>query len=304
MKVYINRKPINGPWGGGNHFVRASYKFFKENDIEVIPSDCHTEAPDSMLIVGLDNDGTGISLEQAIMYKLTMSHIRDIKLILRVNENDARKATNIIDKNLVKFSSHIDATIFVSNWLQDYFMKKGWACQNNSVIVNGVDSTVFKPSQKRNDGKINIVCAHWSDNHLKGQDEYEWLNSFVNKNKNEYTFTFIGRTKANLNNSTHVRPLFGLKLGEELAKYDVCINSSRFDPGPNSVIESISCDLPTYVHADGGGAVEFAGQDHVFSNIQELEQLLLSKKFQSNTAQFLPWKDVIQQYSKTIKSII
>jgi hypothetical protein len=93
-------------------------------------------------------------------------------------------------------------------------------------------------------------------------------------------------------------------LGEELGKYDICVNATRFDPGPNSVIEPICCGLPTYVHVDGGGAVEFAGNDHTFSSTDELQRILLNKNFVANDAvNFLPWQDVVKLYVDFIKTI-
>lgn len=139
--------------------------------------------------------------------------------------------------------------------------------------------------------------SHWSDNALKGQDFAEWIDAFVAKRSEEFTFTYIGRTRASLKNSTVIGPLCATDLGAELAKYDVCINASRFDPGPNSVIEPIACGLPTYVHVDGGGGVEFAGKDHTFSSFDELETLLLSKQFKKNVNRFEPWE-------KTIESVV
>ena len=35
MKIYINRKPIQGPWGGGNKFVKKLVNNLKNNDFNV-----------------------------------------------------------------------------------------------------------------------------------------------------------------------------------------------------------------------------------------------------------------------------
>ena len=300
MKIYLNRFPIYAPWGGGNMWTTAFHKFAPEEGHEMVPPDNMKIVPDVVLLAGLDNDGTGISAEQAVMYKL---YNENVKLVIRVNENDARKATTNIDKFLLKLSEHVDSTIFVSKWLQDYFNDLGWKCKNQCFIHNGVDKDIFKSYPKLNNNKINIVSAHWSDNPLKGQDVTEWLDDFVGKH-DDYTFTFIGRTKANLKNGRHINPLFGKKLGEEIGKYDICVNGSRFDPGPNSVIEPISCGLPTYVHVNGGGGVEFAGNDHVFSSTEELESILIRKNFQHNSTKFDEWKTVIQKYLTVLENTV
>jgi len=305
MKVYVNRFPKFGAWGGGMHATRAFHKFLPNFDCELVAAGSMEGSPDVILLAGLENDGEGISAEQAVMYKmmLSVSGEKEIKLVLRVNENDARKATNYVDNLWCKFSAHVDGAVFVSHWLKDYFEAKGWDCKNNTVIYNGVNSEIFKPGEKLNNGKINIVSSHWSDNAMKGQDITEWVDDFVGKNPDDFTFTFIGRTKAKLKNGTLIHPLAGKALGAEIGKYDVCINGSRFDPGPNSVIEPISCGLPTYVHSDGGGGVEFVGRDHVFSSIDELSQLLTNKKFTQNTTSFAKWEDAVKQYADFFKNI-
>jgi glycosyltransferase involved in cell wall biosynthesis len=259
-------------------------------------------APSVILIAGLDNDGgSGISFDQAVLYKMMSDP--NVKIVLRVNENDARKGTNNVDKTLVEASKHIDGTVFVSRWLQSYFAKKKWKCKNQTVIVNGVAADVFSPQPKLNNGKINIVTHHWSDNEMKGADYYELIDDFVGKNSDKFSFTYIGRHKCDFKNTTVIRPLHGKALGDELGKYDVYVSASRFDPGPNHITEAISCGLPTYVHKDGGGAVEFAGNDHVFSSYVELEKLLLNGEFKPNQTTFAGWGNCIESYVRYLETV-
>lgn len=294
MKVYVNRSPVNGPWGGGNLFVSAFHKRAQLTTSVELVANAFNAVPDVILMVGLDNDGTGISIDQAVMYKLYMNP--NVKIVLRVNENDARKGTNHVDDMLLRVSEHLDGAVFVSNWLRDYFMEKGWACQNNAVIINGVAADVFAPQPKLNNGKVNIVAHHWSDNRRKGADIYEEIDRFVGESPDKYAFTYIGRHQCDFKHTRVIRPLAGKALGKELGKHDVYVSASRFDPGPNHITESISCGLPTYVHKDGGGCVEFAGQDHVYDDWEQLKQLFIVGKFEPNTTQFPPWIDCIKQY--------
>jgi len=66
-------------------------------------------------------------------------------------------------------------------------------------------------------------------------------------------------------------------------------------------LEAISVGLPTYVHADGGGAVEFAGRDHTFSNLSELEELILGNNYTSNEYKPISWDQSIQMYIRAIE---
>lgn len=293
MKVYLNRKPRFGAYGGGNMFTTAFCKRARQY-CDFLEGQTFNINPDVVLLAGLDNDGTGLSIDQAVMHQLYFAH--DMKIVLRVNECDARKGTRDVDDKWLKVSKHVDGTVFVSRWLQDYFNDKGWACPVQTVIHNGCAADVFKSQPKLNNGKTNVVVAHWSDNPMKGKDVNDWLDDFVGRHPTDYAFTYVGRTQSQFKHSTHVKPIYGSALAQELGKHDVCINATRFDPGPNSVIEPITCGLPTFVHHDGGGAVEFAGEDHVFNNVTDLEKLLLSKHFAPNTTKFAPWLDTIKSY--------
>ena len=96
--------------------------------------------------------------------------------------------------------------------------------------------------------------------------------------------------------------MYGRPLGFLLSKFDIYISGSRSDPGPNHVIESISCGLPTFVHYDGGGSVEFAGESFTYKSIDDLLKSFDSKsieKMNSNT--FETWGSCIERYFDVIK---
>jgi len=317
MRVYINRMPVSGPWGGGNIFTSAFHKRAPQFcDLDINPTGNIT--PDVILMVGLDNDGWGISIDQAVMYKLYVKP--DVKIVLRVNENDARKGTNTVDPLLLKVSEHIDATVFVSTWLQQYFNDKGWACKEQAVIVNGVAADVFKPQPKLNNGKLNIVTHHWSNNEMKGFDIYEKLDELVGQEPDRYAFTYIGRERGTFKHTKVVKPLVGVPLGEELGKHDLYVSASRFDPGPNHVLEALSCGLPTYVHEDGGGCVEFAGVPNAYANWENLKSFLEAirkqvdefppngaydphRLFPDNSIKLRTWNDCIKAYVDYLEQV-
>lgn len=307
MKVYINRRVVQGPWGGGNLFVKAYHEFGEANGIEIDRDRSLNINPDAMLLVGLENDGNDIGVDQAIMFKMYMNPA--VQLVLRVNENDARKGTTHMDDALVTASSFIDGTVFVSKWLQDHFNDKGWACKNQVVIHNGVDRNVFKSQPKLNNGKLNIVAHHWSDNPMKGADIYEKLDQLVGENPDKFAFTYIGRHRCSFKHTNVIKPLHGKVLGGELGKHDVYVSASRFDPGPNHVLEALACGLPTFVHEDGGGSVDFAGQSHVYADWKELSgtlELLASApgqmKLLYDGVTLIDWQTCVQEYNAFLEA--
>lgn len=294
MKIYINRAIHQGAWGGGNLWVKAAYEVSEKLGHQAFDPDDFQARPDIIFLAGMESDGSGISAEQAIAYKM---YIGNVKIILRVNENDARKGTSGVDDNLISLSEYVDGTVFVSKWLMNYFLDKGWKCNNNTFIHNGVDREIFKPYPKLNNGKINLVTHHWSDNEMKGFDVYEQIDKYV-KDSDRFTFTYIGRHRNTFKNTNIVAPLYGEKLGAELGKYDVYVSASRFDPGPNHCLEALACGLPTYVHEDGGGGVEFAGESHSFHDWNELKSLLEANETQPNVVSLIDWETSIAQYLK------
>lgn len=311
MKILINRTPRrNQSWGGGNLFVQAAHDLFGEFGYTVVGS--LADNPDAVLIVDPRYEDANPSINEIATYKRNKPRAA---VIQRLNECDARKGTSDVDAMLLKCRRHVDECVFVSHWLRDY-LKNSWEAQfpglaharsSDHVIYNGVDKDVFSPARgaPRTD-KIRIVTHHWSDNALKGADFTQWLDSyFIPKYRDRFSYTYIGRYKGTLQNTTHVPPCYGIELAEHLASADVYISASRWDPGPNHVIESIACGVPTYVHTNGGGAKEFAGEDHSFSSEAELERLLLSETFVPNTAvEFTDWRACIGKFAAIFDELL
>jgi hypothetical protein len=297
MRILLNRKPVNGPWGGGNKFVISFCDFFRIRGHEVVHQ--FDNNIDAIFIQDPRyNEDVPISINEAIAYKNFKS---DVKIIQRINECDARKNTDNMDSLLLECSKYIDKTVFVSNWMQSYFKDKGWHCSDNYVLINGVDKNHFYHDSKNkiNNGKINIVTHHWSNHPMKGFDIYEKLDNLCSTTPN-VTFTYIGRERGTFKNTKVIPPLFGESLGKELQKYDVYVSASRFDPGPNHIIESIACEIPTYSYKDGGGACEFVGESHIYESWESLKQLIIENNLVKNKTIARSWKECMSQLETII----
>ena len=296
MKVLVNRKVIDGPWGGGNNFVAALCNGLKKSGHQVV----HTLESDidCFFVVDPRPDGDCPGIADFLQQR-HQGNLLDKKVIQRINECDARKNTEHMDPMLLHCSGFIDKTIFVSEWMQNYFLQKGWQCKDYTFIHNGVDGDVFTPGSRQKGRLKSVVAHHWSNNIMKGFDAYEFLDYMAKKDLIE--FTYIGRHRNTFQNTRCIEPCTGSSLAKRLQGHDVYISGSRFDPGPNHILEAISVGLPTYVHADGGGAVEFAGRDHTFSNLSELEELILGNNYTSNEYKPISWDQSIQMYIRAIE---
>ena len=289
-KILINRKPIEGPWGGGNNFVRALHKFAPKYGFQPV----HEFSDDIDLIFMIDPryDDLGISIREIAAYKQFKP---DTRVIYRINECDQRKGTNQEIDPLVQAAGQItDICFFISSWIANYHINDQWGCRLNPVVYSGTNTEHFCPRPRWDNGKINLVTHHWSDNPLKGQDVYEMIDQWLPENPG-FTFTYIGRTKSKFQNSRVIAPMFGMELGKELSKYDVYISASRFDPGPNHIIESLACGIPTYTHEDSGGAAEQAGSSHVYRDFEHLLGLIANPQ-QNNGIVPVCWEKCIDKY--------
>lgn len=299
MKICINRKPVIGPWGGGNLFVTSFCETLTQAGHQVV----HTLEDNLDFIFMQDPrySDLGISVNEIVEYKRKKP---STKVIHRVNECDARKGTHGLDKLLRACSQYTDHTIFVSEWMRQYHLEKGWKCDSTSIVYNGVNLKHFRACDKIENGKVNIVTHHWSDHPLKGADIYDALDEWVGGNEN-FTFTYIGRCSRPFKNSKLIPPLSGQALGDELGKYDIYVSGSRFDPGPNHVIESLACGIPTYVHHDGGGAAEFAGKHNTYTNYDGLVKLITrdfkEQKYFSNLAPY-SWESCVKNVMNILSS--
>jgi glycosyltransferase involved in cell wall biosynthesis len=313
-KILINRKIVSGPWGGGNNFLKSLH--------DVLLNHGHTIAYDMShkdidLIVMFDPryDELGISINEIAAYK---NRHPNVKILHRINECDARKNTNDIDNLLLMANELVDETVFISQWLREYFIEKGFSKVKRSyVIYNGCDSSHFYPQKNLESKKvqtpIKIVTHHWSDNWMKGFDAYKYLDQLCQEQPDKYQFTYVGRyAKEYTPIATKiVKPLHGKELGDELRKHDVYVTASRWEPCGMHHIEGASSGLPVIHHKDGGGIVEGCMKHGLsFSKTEELPEKLekvfqdyknLTSKIDYN---FLSFERCLKSYLELIASMI
>ena len=294
MKILINRKPVEGPWGGGNGFIKALIFGLQNKGHEVVHNLQH--GIDCFFIADPRKDSESPGLGEILN-----AYGNSKPIIQRINECDARKNTEHMDLLLLDCSKYLNKTIFVSKWMEDYFLKKGWRSSNVCNIHNGVDKNIFKPIKKSQKKLKSVVAHHWSNNLLKGFDGYEFLDYLAGKGIIE--FTYIGRHRNSFQNTNIIEPCTGEMLASNLANHDIYISASRFDPGPNHILEALAVGLPTYVHRDGGGAVEFAGNSKTFRNLCELEKIVLKQNHYTNDYNLLTWEESISLYVSEIEDL-
>lgn len=275
MKFYINRMIRKSAWGGGSNFVT----FLSEKLVEQGHIHCKQLEPDIDQIIMVDPryEEGGCSLNEIVNYK---HKFPNVKILHRINDLDKHRGTDVIDGIIMAGNLFADETVFISQWLKDYYlerkMKPKGIC-GGYVIVNGCDETWFYPEVvKQKHEKIRLVTHHWSNNVSKGYKFYQQINDLC-ASRNDIEFTFIGRYPPTFN-PTHTKiysPLYGKALGDELRQHDVYVTASTWEACGMHHIEGASCGLPVLFHENGGGINEICQQHgESYSSIEDFVKKL------------------------------
>ncbi|TXI88996.1 MAG: hypothetical protein E6Q36_04225 [Chryseobacterium sp.] len=296
MKVYVSRVPQRGPWGGGNRWLIALFAALQRHTIDVVSSP--TQA-DVIVAAGVED---GNATEPGVVALCRYAAATNKKVLFRVNDCDARKNTTHINQAIFYGCKLATKIVFVSNWLQNHLDVDKAFMHKSIVLINGVDDTIFKPVTRTLCDRLRIVTHHWSDNRLKGAEWYEALDKMTIDDKVD--FTYVGRHKCSfVGNTKCLPPLDGLALAKELADHDLYVSGSVYDPGPNHIIEAVSCGLPIIVNANGGACVEFSEGLHVAQNEHDLISIIKLRKFLTTSRKFQTWESCAEQYVAEIKKL-
>jgi hypothetical protein len=272
MKIYFNRRPALGPWGGGSKVLSAiieeclarNYQVFFEEEIT---------KKDFDIIFCIDPRPSQFVDFNSLLQKRLLNP--KSKLIQRVGDLGTHGKPELFD--LVKITSQIsDFLIFPSEWAKDYLQPKN---SNYAIIQNAPLKDFIVTSDKKVDQNLlSIVSHHWSNNSAKGFEIYKFLDEFCN-HENDYEFTFIGRKPENLQIKNYVHPLDVEGLVKELPKHNVYITASKLEAGANHVLEAMALGLPVLYHKDGGSINEYCKNfGMMYSTLEELVFILKNRK--------------------------
>lgn len=309
MKIAVNIKSKDGPWGGGSAFIDCLEKYFKKKNIN-IKHDLNDNDIDIILILDprfrhpLKNFSIG-SIFRYLKFKNPKAII-----VHRINECDERKNTNFMN-NLLKTSNYLaDHTVFVGSWLKKLDL---WEKKNYSVILNGSDKSLFYQRVIKKLSPYSLVTHHWSDNNMKGFDIYKKIDLLLNKTywKNKISFTYIGRLPKNFKftNTRVLEPLFKENLAKEISRHHIYVTGSINEPGGNHQNEGALCGLPLLYRKSGcfpeyckGYGVEF-----IYDNFEEsLKQIIKRYKFYKKKMKYYPHTSdrSMGQYEKLFRDLI
>lgn len=260
-KISIIFPFTDGPWGGGNQFLKALRRQFTETG-------CYEEDPANADVVLFNSHHNLIDIvAMKIKYpeKVYIHRIDGpVKLI--------RERSNQTDQRIFMFSKIVaDASIYQSQWSLDNCIAMGYdAGIPHVVILNAPDSAIFNHhSQKQlGTGHVKLIASSWSPYMSKGFEYYRWLDENLDFTK--YSMTFVGNTPFTYNNIRVLPPCNGKELASILSDHDIYITASKNDPCSNALLEAMHCGLPSIGLTSGGHPEIIGSAGELFNDTKEL----------------------------------
>ena len=271
MKVYINRKPVKGPWGGGNKFVRILSDYLNSSRYEVT--------------YNLTNDTDAIFCfdprpnDEGVWYQDFLNHKKKFgtKIIQRVGDLGTHSKPELT-KLVAQTLQISDFMIFPSEWSRDWIGFKGDNCE----VVHNAPMSIFYENRQVNlttSVKPKLVTHHWSMNPKKGFHFYQFLQEHIDRTS-EFDFKYIGRLPDEINIKNKTDPIAASALSIELPKNDIYITASIEEAGANHVVEALGCGLPVVYHEAGGSIDDYCknyGESfETFENMLESIRLVVA----------------------------
>jgi glycosyltransferase involved in cell wall biosynthesis len=277
MKVALNCRPHDGPWGGGNRFVIAIQEAL------VAAGHVVTERlePDTDAVIIVDPRARNPMVTftaGAVLRHVAWRNPRTV-VVHRINECDERKGTTGMNRRLRLANYAADHTVFIAGWLRDLQVWRREA--PDSVIHNGADRRVFNATGFApwpGDGPLRLVTHHWGAHELKGFDVYRKLDELLASRhwQDRLAFTYVGNapTSAGLKHVRFVAPLDGEALAAELRSHHGYLTASQNEPGGMHHVEGAMCGLPL-VYRRSGALPEYCGPYGIgFDGPQDIESAL------------------------------
>lgn len=259
--VHILFDFVEGPWGGGNQFLKALRGAFRERGV-------YTDNPTKADVVLVNSHH---KLETTIDLKRRKPNI---PIVHRIDGPvyDIRGRDKLADEIIYDFNDCLaDGTIFQSDWSRDRNRYYGLTeAPFEATILNAPDTEIFNSQETTHymSGPVRIIASSWSDNMRKGFDIYQYLDK--NLDFDRFEFTFVGNSPVEYDNVNWINPVPSKELADYLKQHHIYITASRNDPCSNALIEALHCGLPAVARDDGGHPEIIEGAGELFTDKSEV----------------------------------
>lgn len=274
MNVCVWFDATDGPWGGGNQFLRALTARLTELGHEV------TKTPDGSSDVILLNahccgPGRVYRLREVAQvrgrdevswwgqvlprWRRRPRRRRRPVLVHRVDgvAEVIRGFRTRADRIQARVNKLTDYTIFQSAYCREICAAHGILPRQSSLIRNGADPRIFFPhSDRRSDARpLRLVASSWSPNPRKGFARLADISRIPG-----VEVRFVGQWCQSVEsaNVVCVGAMASRGVAEVLRDSDAMIHAAEDEPCSNAILEALACGLPI-LYLDSGGNREVAG---------------------------------------------
>jgi glycosyltransferase involved in cell wall biosynthesis len=275
MKICVWFKTTEGPWGGGNSFLRSLCSQLKKIGHEVV------DTPQSGVDVVLVNSWTTGATERFLSpgqvaavkafgkgpswtRRLPPSIFRPLgrrgpAIVHRVDgvAELYRGKGGIADRTQFAINPLADVTVFQSKYCRESFSQYNVRPDGQCVIHNATDPSVFYPSERlaKPTKILHLLSTSWSSNPRKGFATIAQLSEVPNTE-----IRFVGQW------APEIEPkkvkLLGVmearQIADQLRQSDALVHAAQNEPSSNTIMEALSCGLPV-LYLDSGANKELAG---------------------------------------------
>ena len=298
MKISIGSKVVDGPWGGGNLFVKNLAEYLINQGHKVIFDLSESDIDLILLTDPRSRKESSSTFNHLEINKYRKYVNNNVKVVQRINECDERKETKNINQFYLEASNYVDHVVFVSSWLKKIYTNLGMDDSKTSVILSGSNKKIFNNdnSSYYNEGEpVKLFTHHWSAHFNKGYETYKLIDQLIESDewKGKLEFTYVGNVsdEYNLSNSTIKQPLAGVELAEEIKKHHIYVTGSINEPSGNHHIEAAQCGLPI-LFLNSGGIPEYCdGFGVSFENNfeEKLKEIIFNYPFYKRKLSLYPF---------------
>ena len=118
MKIAISHRVVDGPWGGGNRFVRTLAEALEAEGHAAVFSLADRDI-DLVLIIDPRARNPQTTFTPGHVLRYLMFRNRRALVVHRINECDERKGTRGMNARLRLANYCADHTVFIASWLRD-----------------------------------------------------------------------------------------------------------------------------------------------------------------------------------------
>ena len=266
-RLAILYRTTDGPWGGGNAFLRSLRRQWVSQGIEVI-NGLHSRLDGVLLnssfrawnrrlypsdVARMIRSGyeqhllawLGLSRWRRCGYRPPFVHRLDGVFRLY-----GRRPDDPADRDQVPINRLVDWTIYQSEFCRQSFAHEGADVSRSTVIYNGVDTERFYPAAKLPPlVPFRLVMESWSPNIRKGAPYAMQASQLPG-----VEVTFIGQWPPGLptGNVHLIPPQTHDTLPALLRQHHALLHMAQNDPCSNSILEGMASGLPVIYHPSGG----------------------------------------------------